>query len=73
MRHCAQMILVCMGDDQTKQIVPPLFQIGRIRRDDIDTGMFPIGEGDTKINQQPFPTYAVEVHVHADFAGPAQG
>ena len=71
-RNGAQVILVRMGQHQAQEIVAPLGDEGRVRRDQIDPGRRLVGEGDAEVDHQPLAGMTVEIQVHADFARPAQ-
>jgi len=66
-----------MGQHEARQLILVVFDVLRVRHDDVDTGMGAVAKGDAQINHDPFClarlTVAVQVEVHADFAGTAQG
>ncbi len=66
------MIFVGVSQNKACKLVPALHDKRRIRHDDIDPGGRVVAEGDAEIDHQPAPGMAVEVQVHADFAGAAQ-
>ena len=73
MWYRAKVILVGMGEDQAQQFLAPGFDEGGVRHQEIDAGGGLIRECDAEIDHQPFPGKSVQVQVHADFVGPAQG
>ena len=67
------MILVGMGQHDGEQVLPALLDEGRIRHEHVDAGQRIAREGDAEIDHQPLALASVEVEVHADLAGPAEG
>ena len=66
------MVLVGMGQHDREQVLPTLFDKGRIRHEHVDPGQRVACEGDAEIDHQPLALAGVEVEVHADLAGPAE-
>jgi hypothetical protein len=67
------MILMGVGQHQTDQIVAAAFDELGIGHDYIDARRIVVAEGDAAIDHQPFTGMAIEIEVHADLAGAAQG
>ena len=72
-RHRADVILVPVGQNDRFELVEPGFDEIEIGKDQIDAGILSAGKGHAQIDHQPPAPAAVEVDVHSDFAGPAQG
>ena len=69
----AEMVLVGMGDDDADQVLAALLDEGGIGHHDLDARHRVVAEGDAEIDHQPLAGMAVEIEVHADLAGTAQG
>ncbi len=71
-RQRADVILMAVRDDDAEQVVDPVLDEGQIGQDHVDAGILRIGEGDAEIDHHPLALAAVQVDVHADFAGAAK-
>src|SRR4029077_6261573 len=69
----AQVVLMGVGQHDADQIVAPLLDESGVRHHHLDAGHRIVGEADAEIDHQPFAGVAVQIEVHADLAGPAQG
>jgi hypothetical protein len=69
----ADMVLMRVGDDEAGQVGLALGGEARIGHDDLDPRHGLVRKRDAQIDHQPFAGIAVEVEVHADLAGAAQG
>jgi hypothetical protein len=69
----AQMVLVGMGQHQADHVLAPVLDEVRVGQDDVDARRRLVAEGDAAVDDQPLAADAVEIEVHADFAGAAQG
>ena len=67
------MVLVGVGQHQAGQPIAPGLDEGRVGHQDIDARLAFIGEGDAEVDHEPTAVVAVEVEVHVDLAGAAQG
>lgn len=67
------MIFVPMGDDDAGQIVAALRDESRVSHIGVQAGRRIIGERHPHINGQPCAANAIDVQIHADFPGAAQG
>src|SRR3546814_3167351 len=72
MRHCADVVLVAMGQQQAVQPVAMPDDRLDVGQDDVETRHAVVGEGDAEIDHQPPAGVAVPVQVHADLARPAE-
>ncbi len=70
--HRADMVLVGVGEHQRHQIVAAALDKIGIGHDDVDARRGIVAEGDAAIDHQPFAGMAVQVQIHADFAGTAE-
>lgn len=68
----SDMVLMAMRDHDAEQIVDPFLDEGQVGQDDVDAGILRIGKGDAEIDHHPFALAAIQVDVHADFAGAAK-
>ena len=71
------MVLVGVRQHQPEQAVAALDDERGIGRDDVDAGNAAVAEGHAQIDHQPLMAFgrsavAVEIQVHADFAGAAE-
>jgi len=69
----ANVILVGVGQDQPRQIRASLLDKGGVRHQHIDPRHGGVGEGDAQVHHQPRAGVAIEIQVHPDLAGPAEG
>ena len=68
----SDMVLMAMRDHDAEQIVDPFLDERQIGQDDVDAGILRIGKGNAEIDHHPFALAAIQVDVHADFAGAAK-
>lgn len=71
-RHRANMVFMCMGNDQRGDIFPARFQKGRVGQENINARKTVIGKTDSAINRQPFAACAVDIEIDPELLGPAQ-
>jgi hypothetical protein len=71
-RNGADMVLMAVGEDDAEQVLAPLLDEGEIGQDQFDAGIGRIGEGEAKVDHDPFALAAVEIDVHANLAGAAE-
>jgi len=69
----ADMVFMRVRDHEAGQPVPPLGDIGRVGDHDVHFRVFRAAEPHAAIHREPSVGTAVEVEVHADLAGAAQG
>ncbi len=69
----ADMILMAVGEDDAEQVLAALLDELEVGQDQFDARIARIGEGHAKIDHQPFAVAAIEIDVHADLAGAAEG
>ena len=70
--HCADVVLMGMGQHHADQILAPLLDEFEIGEDQIDPGIFVAAEGHAEIDHQPFAVAAIEIDVHANLARTAE-
>jgi hypothetical protein len=75
--HRADVVLVGVGQDDAEDVVGIVLDEGRVRQDHLDTRRRLVAEGDAQVDDDPLAIVlrpvAVEIEVHADLVGPAQG
>src|SRR3954447_16972859 len=67
------MVLVTMGQDDPREPFLLFLDELEIGQDQVDPRIARIGEGQAEVDHDPLPAAAVEIDVHADLAGAAQG
>jgi hypothetical protein len=76
-RNRAEMILVRMGENDAKQVLPLRFDEAQIGKHDVHAGFAVVRKGDAEIDHQPLAAArraeAIEIDIHADLAHPAEG
>ncbi len=74
--HCAEMVLVRMGEQEAGDIVALLLEEADVGEDDVDARLLVAAEGDAHVDDQPLArpraAVAVEVEIHADLANAAE-
>ena len=71
-RYRADMIFVCMGQDDRIKLVGTILDEFQICKDQIHTGVLVSREGHAQIDHQPSALTTIEIDVHSDFARPAK-
>src|SRR3546814_3939552 len=66
------MVLVGVGEDEAGKVVAAVDDEARVGHLHIDPRQARIAEDDAEIDHQPGAIVAVEIEVHADFAGAAE-
>ena len=68
----ADVILVAVRDDDARDLVRVVAQIGEVRQDQVDAQHVELGEHDARVDHQDLVLDLEEHHVLADFAQPAE-
>ena len=72
-RHCPNVILVAVGQDQGRQAPLERLEIGQIGDDQIHAGQLRLGEHDARVDKDGRFAIGEDHHVHAEFPDAAEG
>src|SRR5699024_6904811 len=70
--NSADMVLVSVGQDHSRDIVQPVLDVGEIGQDQVDARLGLLREEDTAVDDEQLPVDLEDGHVPADLPQPAK-